>query len=78
MYSNIPFGHRAENGVDHGVADHIRIRVAHEAHSMGNLNAAENKLTSPPKSMNVETMSYAKFSNHASERRFLSGASPKD
>jgi hypothetical protein len=66
MYSNIPFGHRAENGIDHGMANHIRIRMTRKTHAIWDLHAAKNELTPAAKSMNVETVSYPKLSSHFS------------
>ena len=69
MHSNIPFRHGAENCVDQGMAYDIRVRMTHQTHPMRNLHAAENELSPAAKSVNVETMSDAKFSSHFFRKR---------
>jgi hypothetical protein len=41
--------------------------VTRKTHPVGNLDAAEEQFSSTAKSMNVEPVSYAKFSRHGSE-----------
>jgi hypothetical protein len=53
VLTQVPFGQRAEDGINNSMGQHIRIRMSQQAQWMGNFDASEDQRTSLHKAVGI-------------------------